>query len=182
MEIWPGSPSPLGATYDGTGTNFALFAEVARRVDLCLFDSAGHETRFTLPENTGHVWHGYLPDIGPGQQYGFRVHGPYAPQDGHRCNPQKLILDPYAKAIAGELHWRPEVFGYAGDPDGPPDNRDSAPFVPRGMVINPYFDWNADRHPRTPWHKTVIYEAHVKALTAQHPKVPREQRGTYRGL
>jgi isoamylase len=183
VEIWPGMPYPLGATYDGSGTNFALFSESATSIDLCLFDESGNEVRLALPEKTGLVWHGYVPDVGPGQQYGFRVTGPYAPRDGHRANPAKLLLDPYARSVTGQLRWRPEIFGYKGDdPCGPADDRDSAPFVPRAMVANPYFDWGDDRHPHTAWHKTVIYEAHVKGLTARHPEVPPEHRGTYRGL
>jgi glycogen operon protein len=183
MEIWPGSPYPLGATFDGAGTNFSLFSEVATRVELCLFDAQGREQRVDLPEVTAFCWHGYLPRARPGQRYGFRVHGPYEPARGQRCNPAKLLLDPYAKAIAGELAWDASVFGYPlGDPDGPPDQRDSAPYVPRSVVINPFFDWNNDRPPRTDWHNTVIYEAHVKGFSARHPDIPEEMRGTYAAL
>jgi glycogen operon protein len=180
MEIWPGSPHPLGATFDGAGTNFSLFSEVATRVELCLFDAHGNERRVDLPEVTAFCWHGYLPRVRPGQRYGFRVHGAYEPERGLRCNPAKLLLDPYAKAIAGELTWDASVFGYPlGSPDGPPDERDSAPYVPRSVVINPYFDWSNDLPPRTEWHDTVIYEAHVKGFTARHPEIPPDVRGTY---
>jgi isoamylase len=180
--IWPGSSYPLGATYDGVGTNFALFSEVAERVDLCLFDSSGTETAISLHEVDGFVWHGYLPGIGPGQRYGYRVHGPCDPAAGQRCNPAKLLIDPYAKAVEGSVRWDPAVFAY---PFGHPDQRndtDSAPHVPRSVVINPFFSWDNDRHPRIPYHETVIYEAHVRGLTKLHPDVPEAQRGTYQGL
>jgi isoamylase len=180
--VWPGDSYPLGATYDGAGTNFALFSEVAHRVELCLFDDAGTETRIGLREVDGFVWHGYLPGIGPGQRYGYRVHGPYDPPSGARCNPAKLLLDPYTKAIEGSVTWGQPVFSYAfGHPDRR-NNADSAPYVPRSVVINPYFDWNLDRPPRTQYHETVIYEAHVRGLTKEHPVIPKEQRGTYLGL
>jgi isoamylase len=183
IQTWPGQPYPLGATYDGSGTNFSIFSEAADRVELCLFDDDGEETCVTLPEVTGFVWHGYLPNVGPGQRYGYRVHGPYDPAQGLRCNPSKLLIDPYAKSVVGELDWGQPVFGYTfGDPDGPPNTVDSAPFVPRGVVASPFFDWGDDRHPRTPMHQTVIYEVHVKGLTALHPEVPEELRGTYAGL
>jgi isoamylase len=182
IAVWPGDSYPLGATYDGAGTNFALFSEVAERVDLCLFDDDGTENRVTLREVDGFVWHGYLPGIRPGQRYGYRVHGPYNPFAGQRCNPAKLLLDPYAKAIDGHVTWGQQVFSY---PFGHPDRRnnaDSAPYVPRSAVINPYFDWGLDRPPRTPYHESVIYEAHVRGLTKEHPVVPEEQQGTYLGL
>ncbi|MBO0808978.1 MAG: glycogen debranching protein GlgX [Actinobacteria bacterium] len=182
MAVWPGSAYPLGATFDGAGTSFALFSEVAERVELCLFDEAGAEARVPLREVDGFVWHGYLPGIQPGQRYGYRVHGPYDPAAGHRCNPAKLLLDPYAKAIEGAVGWDPAVYSY---PFGHPDDRndaDSAPHVPRSVVSNPYFDWDVDRPPRTPYHETVIYEAHVRGLTKLHPAVPDGERGTYRGL
>jgi isoamylase len=183
IDVWPGHPYPLGATYDGAGTNFSIFSEVAEQVELCLFDADGTETRLTLPEVTGFVWHGYLPTIGPGQRYGFRVHGPYEPADGLRCNPHKLLIDPYAKAIVGELDWDEAVFDYHfDDPDGPMNARDSADHVPRSVVTSPFFDWGEDRHPRRPWHETVIYETHVKGLTMAHPDVPEALRGTYAGL
>ena len=141
MRVWPGSAYPLGATYDGGGTNFALFSEVAERVELCLFDDSGRETRIDLPEREALVWHGYLPRVGPGQRYGYRVHGPYDPAAGLRCNPNKLLLDPYAKAIDGAVEWNEALFGYRfGDPDSVNDD-DSAPYVPRSVVISPFFDW-----------------------------------------
>jgi isoamylase len=180
--VWPGDSYPLGATYDGAGTNFGLFSEVAQRVELCLFDDDGSESRIDLREVDGFVWHGYLPGISPGQRYGYRVHGPYNPGAGQRCNPSKLLLDPYTKAIDGHVTWGQPVFSY---PFGHPDRRnntDSAPYVPRSVVINPYFDWGLDRPPRTQYHETVIYEAHVRGLTMLHPVVPEEQRGTYLGL
>jgi isoamylase len=180
--VWPGDSYPLGATYDGAGTNFGLFSEVAERVELCLFDDDGAERRIQLREQDGFVWHGYLPGISPGQRYGYRVHGPYNPSAGQRCNPAKLLLDPYAKAIDGHVTWGQPVFSY---PFGHPDRRnntDSAPYVPRSVVINPYFDWGLDRPPRIQYHETVIYEAHVRGLTKEHPVVPEEQRGTYLGL
>lgn len=183
MDVWPGRPYPLGATYDGYGTNVAVFSEVAEAIELCLFDADGAESRVQLPEVSGFVWHGYLPSMQPGQRYGFRVHGPYDPEQGLRCNPRKLLLDPYARAVLGELDWGEEVFGYHfGEPDGPPNQLDSAGHVPLGVVASPYFEWGEDRHPRHPWHHTVIYEVHVKGLTMTHPDVPEELRGTYAGL
>ena len=186
MRIWPGQPYPLGATWDGFGTNFSLFSEAATRVELCLFDgdgSAARETRVDLPENTALCWHGYLPQVGPGQRYGFRVHGPWAPDDGHRCHPSKLLIDPYAKAIAGDIHWDQSVFGYRfEDPDGSINDDDSAAHVPKSVVINPFFDWSNDKQPRIPWHRTIVYEAHVRGFTMQHPGIPGELRGTYAGL
>jgi glycogen operon protein len=182
MQVWPGQPFPLGANYDGSGTNFSLFSEVADRVELCLFSEDGTETRVDLPESTAYCWHGYIPNVGPGQRYGFRVHGPYAPEHGHRSNPAKLLLDPYGKAFEGQVTWDQAVFPYDfGDPDSRNDD-DSAPFVPRAIVTNPYFDWDNDRHPKTPFHETLIYETHVKGMTMLHPDVPTEQRGTYAGL
>jgi glycogen operon protein len=181
--MWPGQPYPLGATYDGAGTNFAIFSEVADKVELCLFDESGCETHCDLPEVTGFIWHGYLPNVGPGQRYGFRVHGPWSPEQGHRCNAAKLLIDPYAKAIEGEVTWNEAVFSYDfNDPDGPANEIDSAPFVPKSVVVSPFFDWGSDRYPNTPWHETVIYEMHVKGFTARHPHLPAEQRGTYAGL
>jgi isoamylase len=187
VKIYPGSAYPLGATFDGAGTNFAVFSEVAERVELCLFDDDGDETRLDLPEMTAFCWHGYLPQVGPGQRYGFRVHGPWAPEAGRRCLPEKLLLDPYAKAIAGQVTWHEAVFPYrrAGDADAlgdEPNRLDSAPYMPRSVVVNPYFDWADDHPPRTPPHETVIYEMHVKGFTARHPEVPAELRGTYAGL
>ncbi len=183
MRVWPGRPRPMGASYDGFGTNFALFSEVATRVQLCLFDEVGEEHRVDLPERHGFVWHGYLPDVSPGQRYGFRVHGPYDPGGGARCNPAKLLLDPYAKMITGHVCWGQEVFGYTfGDPDGPPNRADSAACMPRCVVVNPFFDWQNDARPETPLQDSVIYEAHVKGLTMRHPEVPDRLRGTYAGL
>ncbi len=180
---WPGRPTPLGATYDGAGTNFALWSGGALGVDLCLFDEAGVETRVELEESTYHVWHGYLPKVGPGQRYGFRVHGPYDPARGLRYNPAKLLLDPYARAIDGEFVPDDSVRGYAGDPrSGPPDLRDSAPHVPRSVVVarrDRRGTWN---RPAVPWEDTVIYEMHVRGFTKAHPEVPERQRGTFAGL
>ncbi|MBG0824406.1 glycogen debranching protein GlgX [Planomonospora sp. ID91781] len=181
-EVWPGEPYPLGATWDGVGTGFALFSEVAERVELCLFGEDGREERVDLPEVDGFVWHGYLPGVMPGQRYGYRVHGPYEPSQGHRCNPAKLLLDPYAKAIDGELSWDEALFSYRFTDPAARNDYDSAPFMPKNVVVNPFFDWGADRPPRTPYHQTVIYEAHVRGLTMRHPAVPEEQRGTYAGL
>jgi len=181
-SIWPGSAYPLGATYDGAGTNFALFSEVADRVELCLFDDRGKETRIRLPERDALVWHGYLPNIGPGQRYGYRVHGPYDPAQGQRCNPSKLLLDPYAKAIEGQIDWDEACFSYKFDDANAFNDADSAPHMPKSVVISPFFSWDNDRHPRTPYNETVIYEAHVKGLTALHPDIPPEQRGTYAAL
>jgi isoamylase len=182
VKIWPGNAYPLGATYDGMGTNFALFSEMGERVELCLFDDAGVEERIALPEVTAFVWHGYLPNVGPGQRYGFRVHGPYEPRAGLRCNPAKLLLDPYAKAVDGEIDWDEACFGYKwGKPDVRND-ADSAPHVFKSVVTSPFFDWANDRPPRTPFHESVIYEVHVKGFTATHPDIPPELRGTYAGL
>lgn len=183
MKVWPGEPYPLGSVYDGSGTNFSLFSEVAERVELCLFDEQGNESRIDLPEVTGYCWHGYLPAIEPGRHYGFRVHGPWNPDLGHRCNPAKLLLDPYAKAVEGRVDWDEAVFPYrsSDDPDTLSD-LDSAPFMPRSVVHQPHFDWDGDRRLQFPWHETMIYEAHVKGLTAAHPDVPPELRGTYAGL
>ncbi len=182
MEIWPGTAYPLGATYDGSGTNFALFSEVAERVELCLFTPNGDETRFELPEVDGFVWHAFLPGVEPGQRYGYRVYGPYDPANGQRCNPNKLLLDPYAKAIDGTIEWDESLFGYHfGDPDSV-NNDDSAAHMPKCVVINPFFDWANDRSPRHPYAESVIYEAHVKGMTELHPEVPDEMRGTYAGM
>jgi isoamylase len=182
MQIWPGNAYPLGATYDGSGTNFALFSEVAERIELCLFDPDGTETRIDLPEVDAFVWHAFLPGIEPGQLYGFRVHGPYDPAAGHRCNPNKLLLDPYAKAIHGHFDWDQSLFGYNfGDEDSRNDD-DSAAHMPKSVVINPFFDWGVDRPPKRQYADTVIYEAHVKGLTERHPDLPEELRGTYAGV
>jgi isoamylase len=182
-KVWPGNNYPLGAFYDGTGTNFSIFSEIADLVELCLFDEGGAETKFDLPEVTSFCWHGYLPNVGPGQRYGFRVHGPWKPEDGHRCNPAKLLLDPYARAIEGQARWNEALFSYSFDnPDGPSNDIDSAPYMPKCVVTMPYFDWGNDRHPRTQWHETIIYEVHVKGFSINHPDVPAELRGTYAGV
>ncbi|HEX2254867.1 MAG TPA: glycogen debranching protein GlgX [Thermoanaerobaculia bacterium] len=183
IQIWPGQPYPLGATFDGSGTNFSLFSEVAERVELCLYDAEGRETRVDLTETTAFCWHGYLPGVVAGQRYGFRVHGPWSPDEGHRCNPAKLLLDPYAKAVEGQVRWDEAVFPYHfDDPEGPLNENDSAPFVPKAVVTATFFDWGADRPPRTPLHESVIYEVHVKGFTRRHPEIPEELRGTYAGL
>jgi isoamylase len=182
VTVWPGTPYPLGATYDGSGTNFALFSEVAERVELCLFDDEGVETRFRLPERDAFVWHGYLPNVGPGQRYGYRVHGPYDPAQGQRCNPNKLLLDPYAKAIEGAIDWDEACFAYRFDDPDSFNDADSAPHMPRSVVISPFFNWDNDRHPRTAYSESVIYEAHVKGLTMTHPEIPEGIRGTYAAL
>jgi glycogen operon protein len=184
MQLWPGTAYPLGATWDGSGTNFAIFSEVAEQVELCLFGDGGPggETRIQLSEVDGFVWHCYLPAVGPGQRYGYRVHGPYEPRRGQRCNASKLLLDPYGKAVEGDVSWHQALFSYQhGDP-GSMNTDDSAPFMPRNVVINPYFDWADDRQPRTPYHETMIYEAHVRGLTLRHPDVPPQLRGSYAGL
>ena len=179
VEPWPGKAYPLGATYDGSGTNFALFSEAAESVELCLFDADGTETRITLPEVDGFVWHGFLPNIEPGQRYGYRIHGPYDPGAGVRCNPNKLLLDPYAKAIDGTFDWNQSLFSYNfGDPDSRNDD-DSAASMPKCVVINPYFDWGVDRPPGHEYADSVIYEAHIKGLTETHPDIPEQIRGTY---
>ncbi|GLW95775.1 glycogen debranching protein GlgX [Actinokineospora globicatena] len=182
MRPWPGTPYPLGATYDGAGTNFAVFSEAASRVDLCLFDADGTEHRVRMPEVDGFVWHCYLPGVLPGQYYGYRVTGPHDPTSGQRCNPTKLLLDPYAKAVGGAVDWDQSVFGYTfGEPEQRNDE-DSAAHTVKGVVVNPFFDWANDRPPKTPYNETVIYEAHVRGLTMRHPGVPEELRGTYAGL
>ena len=188
MRVWPGNPYPLGATWDGEGANFALFSESATAVELCLFDEPlrAKET-YVIPvrERTHGIWHVYLPDVRPGQLYGYRVHGPYAPEKGQRFNPAKLLIDPYAKAISGPVEWNDALFGYpVGDKrdDLVWDARDSAPYVPKSVVVDSSFAWGDDRHPRTLWSQTVIYECHVKGLTIRHPDVPPELRGTYLGM
>jgi glycogen operon protein len=183
VKIWPGQPYPLGATWDGVGTNFSLFSEVATRVELCFFDERGAQTVIDLPERTAFIWHGYVPNVGPGQRYGFRVHGPWEPQSGIRCNPSKLLLDPYGKSIIGQVEWNEAVFPhYFNDPENSKNDGDSAPFMPKSVVINPFFNWHNDRHPRTAWHRTVIYEVHVKGFTMRHPGIPQNLRGKYGGL
>jgi glycogen operon protein len=182
MQTWPGSAYPLGATFDGTGTNFALFSEIAERVELCLFDEDRVETRVELTEVDGYVWHAYLPEVQPGRRYGYRVHGPWDPAAGARCNPNKLLLDPYAKATCGEITWGQPLFSYRFDDPKTRDDDDSAADMMLGVVVDPSFDWTGDRAPRIPYAETVIYEAHVKGLTRLHPDVPENLRGSYAGL
>ncbi len=187
--IWPGRPFPLGPMWDGDGTNFSLFSEHAERVELCLFDEDDGETRVELAERTAHVWHGYLPGVGPGRRYGYRVHGAYAPGEGHRFNPTKLLLDPYAKAIEGPIAFErgnvlPYVPGAGEDADLTPDGADDAPAIPKCVVVDERFDWEDDEwtRPRIPWHETVIYEVHVKGFTMRHPAVRDDLRGTFAAL
>ncbi len=184
---WLGAPHPLGASYDGSGTNFALFSSVAEGVELCLLgDPTDHrrtdEVRIDITEVDGHIWHAHLPDVRPGQHYGWRVHGPWDPDRGLWCNPSKLLIDPYAKAIDGEVDWSPACFGYDQADPAKPNFDDSAPHVPLSVVSDPFFDWGNDRPPATPMHKTVIYEAHVRGLTMRHPGVPEQLRGTYAAI
>lgn len=183
MKVLPGQPYPLGAIYDGSGTNFSVFSEIAERIELCLFDEKGSETRYDLPEVTGYCWHGYLPFVEPGQRYGFRVHGPWNPANGQLCNPDKLLLDPYAKAIDGQVKWSEAVFPYRfGKGIEAKSHSNSAPYMPRSIVHQPHFDWGGDRRLQIPWHETVIYETHVKGLTIRHPDIPPAIRGTYAAL
>jgi isoamylase len=188
MKTYPGKAYPLGATWDGEGVNFALFSENAERAELCLFEAPGGKSetaRINMPDHTDQVWHAYLPDLRPGQLYGYRVYGPYQPDNGHRFNASKLLIDPYAKAIAGNIQWDDSLFGYDvshPEKDKSKDERDSASYVPKCVVTDPAFDWQDDRHPATPWRKTLIYELHVKGFTAGHPSVPPEIRGTYSGV
>jgi len=187
MRVWPGSPYPLGATWDGEGVNFAIFSEHAEGVELCLFDAPDDpkETlRVPLRERTDLIWHCYLPDARPGQLYGYRIHGPYAPAEGHRFNPNKLLLDPYGKAISGTVKWDDTLFGYRiGEDDLVPDERDSAAAaLPKCVVINPAFPWGDDRRPLVPWNRTFIYETHIRGMTMLHPEIPDELRGTYLGM
>ena len=184
---WVGAPYPLGATYDGSGTNFSLFSSVAEGVELCLlgdatFEGRREEARIDVNEVDGHIWHVYLPDTRPGQHYGWRVHGPWDPDRGLWCNPSKLLIDPYAKAIDGEVDWSEACFGYDQDDPSKPNFDDSAPHVPLGVVSDPFFDWGNDRPPDTAMHETVLYEAHVRGLTMRHPGVPDELKGTYAGI
>ena len=182
MQIWPGRPYPLGASYDGSVTNFALFSEVADKVELCLIDDAGRETKVEMAETDAFVHHVYLPGVHPGQRYGYRVHGPYRPAEGHRCNPAKLLLDPYAKAVEGQIDGDESLFSYKfGDPEKF-NRKNSRGHTMLGVVVNPFFDWGSDRHPEHEYHDTVIYEAHVKGLTMRHPDVPEDIRGTYAGI
>ena len=188
MRVWPGQPYPLGATWDGEGVNFAIFSENATGVELCLFDSAeaaNERERIPLKERNDQIWHCYLPDVRPGQLYGYRVYGPYAPHEGHRFNPNQLLIDPYAKAVGGTIKWSDALFAYKvggpkGDLEMSTDNR--AGGVPKSVVVDPAFTWGNDKHPRTPWNRTVIYECHVKGMTILHPEVEERYRGTYLGL
>jgi glycogen operon protein len=183
VTSWPGSAYPLGASYDGTGTNFAVFSEVAQLIELCLFDRQGVEKRIPMEDVDAFVHHVYLPGVTPGQRYGYRVHGPYDPARGQRCDPTKLLIDPYAKALDGKLDWGQALFSYPLRSDsGKPDDSDSAAHTLKSVVINPFFDWGADRAPRTPYHRTLIYEAHVRGFTKTHPGVPEDLRGTYAGI
>ncbi len=182
MQVWPGSPYPLGATYDGRGTNFALFSEIADRVELCLFDADRNETRVEVTEVDAHVWHCFLPQVDPGQRYGYRVHGPFDLDGGMRCNPNKLLLDPYAKATDGDIDWGQPLFGYNFGDARSRNDEDSASRMMLGVVINPFFDWTGDRTLAIPYNESLIYEAHVKGLTQLHPDVPEGERGTYAGI
>ena len=181
-----GSPFPRGANWDGRGINFSLFSETSESVELCLFDASGkNERRIRIRERTNGAWHMYVPDVGPGQLYGYRVWGPYDPENGLRFNPNKLLLDPYTKAIGRQLQWADELFGYQlGDPNADLtfDERDSGPFAPLGAVIDPGFDWSGERRPSYPAHETLIYEAHVRGMSKMHPEVPEHLRGTYAGM
>jgi isoamylase len=188
VRVWPGSPYPLGATWTGVGVNFALFSQHATKVELCLFDSVDSEresARIPFTEQTDMVWHAFLPDARPNQLYGYRVHGPYEPREGHRFNPSKVVMDPYAHSVARTVRWADEMFGYrVGDPDGDlaADDRDNAAHAPLAAVIDPAFTWGDDRPPRTPWHKTIIYEMHVRGFSKLHPGIPERLRGTYEAL
>jgi len=181
-RAWPGKPFPLGATWDGEGTNFSLFSMAAEAVDLCLFDDRGHETRVPLEESTYHVWHGYLPQVGPRQRYGYRVRGPFDPSHGDRFNDHKLLVDPYARAIEGDFRLDPAVFGSARGRDDHMTVKDSAPYVPKGVVVHDAFPWGDDHRPNHAWADTVIYEMHVRGFTMRNPLIPAHLRGTYAGL
>jgi isoamylase len=187
-EVWPGRPFPLGATWDGGGTNFSIFSERAEGVELCLFDEDGNEERIDMGQRRALNWFCYLPNVGPGQRYGYRVHGPYAPLEGLRFNPDKLLIDPYAKAIDGVVDWTADANVLPYVPDGSdeadlePDDEDDAPAMPKAVVIDDAFLWEGDRPPRIPFADTVIYETHVKGFTMRHPEVREDLRGTYAGL
>lgn len=184
-QIWPGQSYPLGSKYDGAGTNFAIFSDVAEKVELCLIDAECNEERILLDEVDAHIWHCYLPGVKPGQRYGFRVHGPYNPAEGKRCDPSKLLVDPYARAFDGEFDGHPSLFSYdINEPENPEGRNaeDSLEHTMKSVVVNPFFDWGSDRNPNTPYNETVIYEAHVKGMTMRHPDVPESLRGTYAGL
>src|SRR5438105_3721627 len=188
VRVWPGHPYPLGATWDGEGVNFSIFSEHATGAQLCLFDhpdDAKPTVEIDLHERTDMIWHCYLPDVRGGQLYGWRIDGPYDPEQGHRFNPNKLLVDPYAKALSGPVQWSDGLYGYTiGDPaeDRSFDDRDSAGDMPKCIVIPPEFTWGEDRKPGTPWNRTVIYECHVRGMTMRHPQVPDDLRGTYLGL
>ena len=183
IEVWPGDPLPLGANWDGNGTNFSAFSEVASRVELCLFDDSGAQHCVNLPETTAFCWHGYVPGVGPGQRYGYRVHGPWNPAEGHRCNPSKLLLDPYARAVSGSIQAGPAILPYKTGSEGrDASDEDSAPAMPRSIVVDPRFDWKGDAPISRPVHETVIYEVHVKGFTARRAEIPEKLRGTYAGL
>ncbi len=184
-QVWPGSPSPLGSTFDGAGTNFAIFSEIAEKVELCLIDQNGNEERIELIEITAHVWHAYLPNISPGQRYGYRIHGPYEPEHGLRCDPSKLLVDPYARAFDGDFDGDASLYSYdifADEPGTGRNEDDSLGHTMLSVVINPFFEWHGDNRPHTPDNETIIYEAHVKGMTMTHPDVPEELRGTYAGM
>src|ERR1700689_565201 len=187
-EVWPGKPFPLGACWDGEGTNFSLFSEHAEGVELCLYDDAGEERRIEMPGHRALNWHCYLPGVGPGQRYGYRVHGPYEPDEGHRFNPAKLLIDPYAKAIDGVVDWKhdanvlPYVPNGSEDAAPRPDDEDAPAAVPKSVVIDDGFEWEDDRPPNVPFADTIIYEAHVKGFTMRHPEVREDLRGTYAGF
>ncbi len=179
---WPGRNEPLGVTVDADGANVAIWAENAEAVYLCLIEEDGSERQIQINEQTFHVFHGYVPGLRPGQRYGFRVHGPWDPAHGKRFNANKLLLDPYAKAVCGTMHHEPAIFGHAGHDDTVMNTDDSRPYVPLAVVVDRQFDWGDDRKPDTPWFHTVIYETHVKGITMRHPDVPKDLRGTYAGL
>ncbi|MBN1699445.1 MAG: glycogen debranching protein GlgX [Spirochaetales bacterium] len=180
MEVWPGNPYPLGATFDGAGTNFSIFSEIAEKIELCLFDKQEREIRVPMPEVTGGCWHAYIPTIYPGQMYGYRVYGPWEPHNGLLCNPSKLLLDPYAKAIKGAIRWNDAIFPFLAE--NGINEKDSAPFVPKGVVINPYFDWTEDHKPRLPWSEMIVYEVHVKGFSYLNTEIPSEISGTFNAL
>ncbi|MDQ7949659.1 MAG: glycogen debranching enzyme GlgX, partial [Pedobacter sp.] len=186
MNLYPGKPYPLGATWDGKGVNFALYANHATKVELCLFDPENNDTAtetITIAERTRQIWHVYIPGLKPGQCYGYRVHGPYDPNEGHRYNPNKMLIDPYAKAISGGIDWHDSIFGYKiGEDDLSMSETDSGPFMPKSVVIDHQYDWENVKAPQIAYHNTIIYEAHVKGLTILHPEFPEEIRGTYAGI
>lgn len=185
LDVWPGKPHPLGATYDGEGVNFAIFSENATEIELCLFTGQDHEVRLPFREVHNHVWHGYIPGLQPGQRYNYRVHGDFQPQKGHRFNRKKLLIDPYTRAITDDIRYGEETFSYpwgAQEKDLVCSNTDDSHLIPKCVVVNNFFDWEGDKLLQTPWHETVIYEVHVKGFTQQHPKIPQHLRGTYAGL